>query len=383
MRTIVIIMLLATLYGCSGKQTDTQDAAPAKDTATTTATNVVVLTAAQMKNAGIETGKPEMRTMQTILKVNGLIDVPPQNMVTISFPSGGYLKSTSLLPGMQVKKGQVLAVLQDQLFVQMQEDFLMAKTKVAFLQKEYERQKLLNTTKATSDKVFEQTTSDYQSARITVNALKEKQLLLGINPTALTENNISRTVNIYSPISGYVAAVKVNIGKYVSPTDVLFELVNIDDLHLTLTVFEKDLTALQPGQLIKAYLTSDTTKSYEAKIVLISKTLDSNRSAEVHCHFTGSLPPLFPGMFMNAQIALTNNAVVAVPDDAVVRSGDSDYVFVERKPSQFEMMPVKVAVTQNGFSGIVTNNDALNLIIIKKNAYAALMKLKNTGEDEE
>ncbi len=104
MRTIVLFILLAALYGCSGKQKAGEDSAPAKDTATTKETNMVSLTAAQMKNAGIETGKPEMKTMQTILKVNGLIDVPPQNMVTISFPSGGYLKTTDLLPGMQVKK---------------------------------------------------------------------------------------------------------------------------------------------------------------------------------------------------------------------------------------------------------------------------------------
>ncbi len=272
--------------------------------------------------------------------------------------------------------------MQDQLFVQMQEDYLMAQTKVTFLQKEYERQKLLNASKATSDKVFEQTTSDYKSARITVSALKEKLLLLGINPSGINENNISRTVNIYSPINGYITAVKVNIGKYVSPTDVLFELVNINDLHLTLTIFEKDLTSLQPGQLVKAYLTSDTTKSYEAKIMLISKTLDSNRSAEVHCHFTGNLPPLFPGMFMNAEVELGSQSMAAVPEDAVVRSGDKDYVFIERKPAQFEMIPIKISVTQNGFSGI-GNSKFLNLIIIKKNAYAALMKMKNTGEEDE
>ncbi|MEJ7683472.1 MAG: hypothetical protein WKG06_37575 [Segetibacter sp.] len=59
---------------------------------------IVSLTDAQIKNAGIETGKPQMRSMQSILNVNGLVDAPPQNMVTISFPSGGYLKSTNMLP---------------------------------------------------------------------------------------------------------------------------------------------------------------------------------------------------------------------------------------------------------------------------------------------
>ena len=288
-----------------------------------------------------------------------------------------------MLPGMKINKGQVLAVMQDQSFVQMQEDYLMAQAKVSFLQKEYERQKLLNETKATSDKVYQQTASDYQQARITVKALREKLLLIGINPSGLNENTIRRTVNIYAPISGYVSSVKVNIGKYVNPADILFELVNTRDLHLTLTVFEKDLTSIHPGQIIKAYLTSDTSKTYDAKVLLVSRTLDSNRSAEVHCHFTGALPKLLPGMFMNAAIQLTNTSTVAVPEDAVVRSGDKDYIFIERKPKQFEFTPVSTAVAGNGFIAINTGtNDLLNKVIIKKNAYAALMKMKNTGEEE-
>ncbi|MEJ7683470.1 MAG: efflux RND transporter periplasmic adaptor subunit [Segetibacter sp.] len=224
------------------------------------------------------------------------------------------------------------------------------------MQKEYERQKLLNTTKATSDKVFEQTASDYQSEKITVKALSEKLLLIGINPGRLNENNISRTVNIYAPINGYVADVRVNIGKYVNPTDVLFDLVNPNDLHLALTVFEKDLPSIHPGQIVKAYLTSDTAKIYEAKIILVSKTFDSNRSAVVHCHFIGAEPKLLPGMFMNAEIEVTNATVVTVPEEAVVRSGDKDYIFIERKNKQFEITPVNTTLSENGFIAINSGN---------------------------
>lgn len=384
MNKIFTLLLLSALYSCSGRQDAKKDDTVAKENSTPKSTgNMVSLTDAQIKNAGIETGNPEMRTMQSTLRVNGLIDVPPQNMVTVSFPSGGYLKSINMLPGMKISKGQVLAVMQDPSFVQMQEDYLIAKAKGGFLQKEYERQKLLNDTKATSDKVFQQTASDYLQVRITVKAISEKLSLIGINSADLNENSIRRTVNIYSPISGFVSDVKVNIGKYVNPTDVLFELVNTNDLHLALTVFEKDLASIHPGQIVKAYLTSDTTKTYDAKVMLVSRTLDSNRSALVHCHFTGALPKLLPGMFMNADIQITNNSTVAVPEEAVVRSGDKDYIFIETRPKQFQFTPVNTSVTENGFIAINTGtNDLLNKVIIRKNAYAALMKMKNTGEEE-
>lgn len=379
MKKIFYIFILPVLISCNAKtEVQPKENAPKKNTGTT-----VSLTDAQMKNAGIETGKPEMRSMQQVLKVNGLIDVPPQNMITVSFPSGGYFKSTQLLPGMRIKKGQVIAVMQDQSFIQMQEDYLMAQNKLSFTQKEYERQKLLNTTKATSDKVYEQTASDFQAEKIMVKALRQKLLLLGINPDMLNENTISRTVNIHSPINGYVSAVNVNIGKYVNPADVLFELINPNDLHLALTVFEKDLPYIHPGQKVKAWLTSDTSKTYNAEVMLVSKTLDSNRSAMLHCHFKGAMPKLIPGMFVNAEIQLTNNTAMTVPEDAVVRSGEKEYIFIEGKNKQFEMTPVRTAVVQNGWVAINAGNENfLNQVIITKNAYAALMKIKNTGEEQ-
>src|SRR4051794_17000954 len=125
MNRIVMLLLITALYSCSGKQDAKKEDGSSQPATTPKSTgNMVYLSDAQIKNAGIETGNPEMRTMQSILKVNGLIDVPPQNMVTVSFPSGGYLKSTNMLPGMKISKGQVLAVMQDQSFVQMQEDYL-------------------------------------------------------------------------------------------------------------------------------------------------------------------------------------------------------------------------------------------------------------------
>ncbi len=379
-----MLLLLTALYSCSGKQqAENEDISTTQKATPNGLENIVSLTAAQITSAGIETGKPQMKTMQAVLQVNGLIDVPPQNMVTISFPAGGYIKSTNLLPGMKISKGQVLAVMQDQSFVQMQEDYLLAQAKADFLQKENERQKVLNKSKATSDKVYQQTQSDYLQARITLKALRAKLMLIGINPTGLNENTIRQTVNLYSPINGFVSAVNVNIGKYVTATDVLFELVNTNDLHLTLTIFEKDLPYIHPGQVVKATITSDTTKAYYAKVMLVSRTLDSNRSALVHCHFTGAIPPLLPGTFMNAEVQITSNSVLAVPEDAVVRSGDKNYIFIERSPKEFEFTPVSTTLSENGFVAIKpASGDLVNKVVIIKNAYAALMKMKNTGEED-
>src|SRR5687768_16386746 len=67
--------------------------------------NLVALTFAQSKNAGIELGKVEQKQISGTIKVNGLLDVPPQQLVSISVPLGGFIKHTSLLQGSKVRKG--------------------------------------------------------------------------------------------------------------------------------------------------------------------------------------------------------------------------------------------------------------------------------------
>ena len=97
----------------------------------------------------------EMELSSTI-KLNGKIDVPPQNMISVSVPMGGYLKSTKLLPGMHVRKGEILAILEDPQYIQLQQDYLLAKSKLHFAELELARQQELNKSQASSDKVTQQ-----------------------------------------------------------------------------------------------------------------------------------------------------------------------------------------------------------------------------------
>jgi len=341
--------------------------------------NEVQLTPEQMKTAGIEIKSIENRNMHTVLKVNGVVDVPPQNIVSVSMPLGGYLKSMHLLPGMQIAKGQVLAVLEDPQYIQLQQDYLIARSKLRFLEADFVRQKELNESKANSDKVFQQVRSEYEAQKVMVGALHEKLLLININPDKLTESNITRSVNLYAPISGYITRVNVNTGKYVNPTDVLFELINPADLHLSLTVFENDLHLLAEGQKVTCFTTGNGGKKYGAKVHLITRNVDANRSGEVHCHFDQYDKSLLPGMFMNAEIEMDNANVTAVPDDAVVKWENKQYVFVAVGADKFIMTPVQTGASNGGYTEIKT--DIGDKKIVTENAYSLLMKMKNSGEE--
>jgi len=344
--------------------------------------NTVTLTDAQYRNAGIETDTLENRTVSSVLKLNGKIDVPPQNRVSISVPLGGYLKATELLPGTHVDKGARLAVMEDPQYIQLQQDYLTAKAQFAVSEREYKRQKDLNESKATSDKVAEQVEATYEAQRILIRALEQKLQLIGLQPDQLTADNLSRSISVHSSISGFVVAVNANIGKYVNPGDVLFELVNPTDIHLALTVFDKDLDKLAVGQRLLAYTNAHPDKKYACKIILISKSLSDDHSAEVHCHFEQYDETLLPGMFMNAEVELSGGLTTVLPEGAVVRFENKNYVFAVTDSRQFEMQEVHTGSSENGFTEITDADTLAGRQVVIRSAYDLLMTLKNAGDEE-
>ena len=372
--TVITLIGLFFLYSCGNKKTENEtEATPAIENTTT-------LTDAQIKNAGIETGKIEQKEISSLLKLNGKIDVPPQNLVSISVPMGGYLKYTKLLEGMYVTKGQVLCVVEDQQYIQLQEDYLLAKAKIGYAKAEFERQKELNRSKASSDKVYQLAQSEYNSLSVMVQSYREKLKFAGINPNNVSTKTISKSINVYSPISGYVSKVNVNTGKYVAPSDILFEIVNPSDIHLALTVFEKDINKLVVGQSVVAYTNTNPEKKHYGKIILIGKDFSENKSTEMHCHFTNFDKALLPGMYMNAEIELNSQQYNVLPSDAIVNYENKNYIFIEKGNKRFEMKEVTTGTSENGYVVIVSNEDLKDANIVIKGSYSLLMKMKNLEE---
>lgn len=371
------LVFLGMLAACGGKEEKAQSAVGLKDEYS------VTLTAAQLRNAPVETRQLATQQIAAVLKLNGKIDVPPQNMIAISTPLGGYLTSTRLLPGMRVTKGEVIAIIENPQFVQLQQAYLEAKSKLHFASLDYNRQKLLNQSQASSDKIMQQAQSEMNSQQILMNAVAQQLQLVNIAPASVTPDNMRRNTPVFSSINGYVSKVNVNIGKYVNPSDVLFELVNPDDIHLNLKVYEKDLKQLKPGLRMVAYTNTNPGKKYEGVIHLIGKDVDASGLAEVHCHFEKYDRDLIPGVYMNAEIRTETALTQVLPEESVVDFEGKTYVFIEEKPQTYRLTPVTTGILEKGFVQVLNNHVFAGKNIVTKNAYTLLMKLKNTeGADE-
>lgn len=376
---IFAIAGISLMLACTTNKKEEQKVVASSMKQDSTILNVVRLTAAQLKTANLTTGQVQNRDMHQVLKVNGLIDVPPSNIVSISIPLGGYLKKTNLIPGMFVKKGALLAVIEDPIYIQLQQDYLTAKSRLAYLEADYIRQQDLNMTKSTSDKIYQLAKSDFESQKYLVKSLQEKLKLIGIDPTQLNETSISRSINFNAPIGGYVTKVNVNIGKYVTPTDVLFEIVDPSDLHVRLIVYENDVSNLKIGNEVIFTTNNDISKKYVAHVAVITPNINEERTTDVHCHLVNENVRLYPGTYVNAEITLNNAKVDALPEESIVKWENKPFVFVKQPDQTYKLVAVELGVSTNGFIEIKTNLKGQEIVL--KNAYTLLMKLKNSAEE--
>ncbi len=344
----------------------------------------VQLSEEQFKSIGIQLGGVETRNLSGNIKAHGMLDVPPQNLVSISAALGGFVKSTELLQGMHVKKGQVVVVLEHPDYIQLQQDYLENKNQLEFLEQEYNRQVDLSKENVNALKSLQQAKSNYFGTKAKVEGLKAKLKLVNIDLSEIEKGEIKNSVTILSPIDGFVSQVNVNLGMHVNPTDVMFRIVDTKHLHAEAQVFEKDIPKLKIGQLVRITLTNET-KERMAKVFLIGKEITTERTVRVHCHLQGEDPNLIPNTYFSATIETGSNSVFALPESSIVNFEGKHFVFVEKDATKhaYELLKIATGAFDNGFVEIVMEKNPLddykNKIVIK-GAFELLNVLKNVEE---
>lgn len=375
MKNIYSILIILTLnIACQSKKEEALPVKSLKD-------NVVELTKKQLDNSKIKVGSLTQSPLSTTIKVNGKITLAPNAMASVSMPLGGYIKNIKVMPGMVIKKGQILAVIEDQSYVQIQHDYLTTKQQLAFASKDYARQKELNASQAVSEKNFQLSESEFAKQRITLKSLEEKLKLIQINPGTLTANSISKSVNIYAPISGMITKVDVNIGKYVSATDILFQIMDNQSMYAKLNVFEKDAANLSIGQKIKVFTNSQPDVFYETKIEFVNKSYSDESAIEVYAKIFNATKKLIPGNYINALIQINNNNAFILNNDAIVDYEGKKFVFIQNEnKNTFSMQEVQLGTITDKVSEIINYDTLQNKSIVIGDAYTLLMVLKNKEE---
>lgn len=316
----------------------------------------------QFQTMQMEIGSPINQDFNITIKATGKIDVPPQNRVKISSFLGGYIKSTHLLIGDKIKKGQALVTLENTEFIDIQKDYLEVAEQISYLKSEYERQKTLYDEKITSQKNYLKAESDYKRANGMYQSLKKKLELLNISPAQVLKGNLTSTITIYAPIAGDVTVMNATVGMFMAPADIILEIVDTDHLHLELAVFEKDILHIKEGQNILFTVPQASTEEFKANVVLVGKSIEGNdRTIKIHGHLDKTIKQrLLTGMFVEAKILTETKKGLSIPTAALITEEDKNFVLLLKskadKTYDFEKVAVKVGEKTENFVEIIENN---------------------------
>lgn len=234
---------------------------------------------------------------------NGVMVVPPQRHATVTLTIGGTVHSTSLLPGMYVRKGAVIATLENPDFINLQQSYLEAHAQTEYLETEYKRQQRLSEQEAASQKRFQESKAEYLSMKSKLEAASAQLTILGLVPGDLLANGIRPYLEVKSPLNGYITGLNINLGKYVNPGEPLCEVIDKGETLINLTAYEKDLDSLAVGDAVEFRVNGMPAESFRAEIISVGQSVDKvNRSLDVYARVKDSNPQFRPGMYVSAQI---------------------------------------------------------------------------------
>ncbi|MEH6534894.1 MAG: efflux RND transporter periplasmic adaptor subunit [Psychroserpens sp.] len=340
MKHIYILLFTMVLVACQNSEKKADESFQTEEFS-----NKITITKAQFEGEKMAFGSLEELDFYDIVKVNGIIDVPPHNKSSVTTFIGGYITKTPLLVGDKVKKGQLLVTLENTEFVELQQEYLEVAEQINYLKSEFNRQKTLFDEQITSEKNYLKAESAYKSNLAHYNGLRRKLLMININPTNVEQGRVSSTINLYASIDGYVAKVNVSNGSYVSASDVIMDIVDTDHIHLELSVFEKDIMKVKKDQKILFKTPEASEDIYEAEVHLVGTTIDEQtRRVKVHGHLDNGEENFIIGMFVEADIIISGTKGMGLATEAIIEVDDEAYVLVleEKHGDEFYLEKVKL-----------------------------------------
>lgn len=342
MKNLYILFIFTIILSCGNAETTNET--PLVESKSTDA---VVVTKQQFEGEKMALGALTEHDFNDVIKASGMIDVPTHNKSSVSTFIGGYITKTPLLIGDEVKKGQFLVSLENTEFVEIQQQYMEVAEQLNYLKSEFTRQKTLYDENITSEKNFLKAESTYKSSLAHYNGLRKKLQMMNISPSAVEKGTITSSINLYAPIDGFVTKVNVSNGTYVSPSDIILEIIDTDHIHLELSVFEKDILNIKKGQKIDFKIPEASDSIYKAEVHLVGTTIDpANRRVTVHGHIDNDHTNFIVGMFAEAEIIVTTSKKMALPKEAVIEIGEHYFALVldSEKEDKYYFKKVKLDV---------------------------------------
>lgn len=316
--TTHLLLLILTVSSCT-QSSSSDDSAPASSHLT--------ITHQQFDSSEMTLGQAQEHTFYTTLNVSGSLRLPPQSQVAVSTLLGGSVSHMDWQEGQAVKKGAALFSITNPALITLQRDYLVARSKAAYLQAEYRRQENLAADRLTTQTELLSVQSALLSAEATYTALRETLDLYGIDSEAVASDHIMHTITVRSPVSGYISTLHIAPGSYLQAGQTALSISDPDQLQLHLYILHHDAAHVVVGQRVHFVVSGDTAGYHTAQIEQVNSGIGSEHIVTAIARIDQPQNTQhLPGMYTTAQVLVDSLVAYSLPEQAIIQTGSTKQV---------------------------------------------------------
>ena len=331
--------------------------------------DMIEISIAQFEGDSMKTGEISIQKFEDEVICNGNITAPANGIAQISTPISGIVESISCSMGDYVQKGKILCMISSNELMVIQQEYAETAARLKQLKTEYERSKSLFDEKIGAEKDFIATESEYKVMLSKYQSLKLRLQLFKLNISKIEAGELYSLFPVISPINGYITSQNMVLGQFIEQQKSLVEIVDINQLQLQLSVFEKETGKLKTGQNILFKTMGEATAEHSAMLTSISKTIDPvSKTILCLARITDKKGVnLVNRSYIEARITVNQKEANALPSEAILKSGKEYFVYVVEKSDKqvyvLRKQKVEIGKTSNGFTEIIGNPDFTKVLI--------------------
>ena len=296
----------------------------------------VKLSAEEKANIGLKTVVADLRPIENIIRISGVVKPHPDKEAQVSSRVSGKIAALFFQVGDTVHRGQRLAEIQSAEIQKLQVDLIQAENKLILHKAELDRIQRLVESKIAAQKELIAAQNRHQTVLNEIDGLTQQLILLGLPESTVKKARAEKSVSTFavlSPLNGVVAERGVVLGETVEPNKVMFKIFDPSVVFVEGDAFEDAAAQLKVGQQVRIRLAAYPAEDLSGKIARFSPVIDpQKRTVHLWVEVANRGGTLKPNLFADMDAVVGGGKeVLAIPAEAIITTEGASFVFVEEK----------------------------------------------------
>jgi len=320
----------------------------------------VEITPEQQQLIGVKTVKVALKSLQKVIRTVGRIEADERKLATVNTKIEGWIEKLHVdYTGRYVKKGEPLVEIYSPELLATQQEFIST---LKWAGRQTGTAQPPDTAHSGHDHaspapapepVSELQKMITKDAAAALEAARERLRLWDISEKQIKHIEQTgkpvRTLTLYSPVSGFVTQKMAIRGMKVMPGEKLFDIADLATLWIVADIYEYELPFVKVGQSARIILSYFPGRQFSSRIDYIYPTISADtRTAKIRLTLPNQGGKLKPQMFTNVEIRISLGKRLVIPESAVIDTGTSQVVYVDRGEGAFEPREVELGLRADG-----------------------------------